>query len=210
MLCFPPIQSGGQTGGGCGCKQEGARLDPKQAGAPSLLSWLSDGLAGRLSVRGCQQARQLRLSADATARFPAERSMSRLDRELDATRPGDLTRRCHRLSRPGRISSAAVFAPLLSPHLIPDIVTTVAVCLTAKNHGLSLTHTHARTRTHAHTTHTHTHTDKRRCRPLSNQRRVLPGGEAAPLRSDRRSSPLRAARQTMKALSAQARVVNTE
>lgn len=29
-------------------------------------------------------------------------------------------------------SSTAVFTPLLAPHLISDIVTTVAVCLTAK------------------------------------------------------------------------------
>ncbi len=36
-------------------------------------------------------------------------------------------------------SSAAMFTPLLSPHLISDIVTTVAVCLTARNDGLSLT-----------------------------------------------------------------------
>lgn len=31
-----------------------------------------------------------------------------------------------------------MFSPLLSPHLISDIVTTVAVCLTAKNDGLPL------------------------------------------------------------------------
>lgn len=43
--------------------------------------------SARLSVREAPQARQLRLSADATARFPAERSMSRPDVCFTSTPP---------------------------------------------------------------------------------------------------------------------------
>ncbi|KAK5902860.1 hypothetical protein CesoFtcFv8_008076 [Champsocephalus esox] len=108
---------------------------------------------------------------------------------------------------PGREhSSAAVFAPLLPPHLISDIVTTVAACLTDDSLPLKNNNNDVWSVMSV------------RCCP--NSCRFFSRGsghsEAAPLRSHRPSAALRsaaaasaAAGQTMEALSAQARIINS-